>query len=104
MPAHRRLVYSRNRAMLSRKPTRRNCLDHRTPSPRCEHSQRQFEESRATELRVLNEQLQAKLLEVGTAHRMASCTTLAKEREAERCVTHAPTSPVLQIFVLLFYA
>lgn len=47
--------------------------------------QRQFEETRAAELRVLNERLQAKLVEVGAAHRLAACRTLAKEKEAERC-------------------
>ena len=49
-------------------------------------SQRRFDDDRAAELRGLNEQLQAKLLQVGTAHRMAACSTLAREAAEDRCV------------------
>lgn len=34
----------------------------------------------------MNEQLQAKLLQVGAAHRMAACSTLAREASKERWV------------------
>ncbi len=34
----------------------------------------------------MNEQLQAKLLQVGTAHRMAACSTLAREASNDRWV------------------
>lgn len=48
--------------------------------------QRQFEATRAAELLALNQRLQANLLEVGRAHRLAACSTLARDGKEERYV------------------
>lgn len=49
-------------------------------------SQKQSEASRTTEMLALNERLQTKLLEVGTAHRLAACTNRVRELEQDRWV------------------
>ncbi|CAM9864476.1 unnamed protein product, partial [Hapterophycus canaliculatus] len=73
---------SRRHAAAVREEYRRRREENKRAAVR--ESQRHFEARRAEELLALNQRLQANLLEVGTAHRLAACSTLARDGREER--------------------
>ncbi|CAM9287577.1 unnamed protein product, partial [Scytosiphon promiscuus] len=73
---------SRQQAAAVREEYRRRREENKRAAVR--ESERQFEASRAAELLALNQRLQANLLEVGKAHRLAACSTLARDGKEER--------------------